>query len=195
MSFIEKLGVGVGVAFTVLARKCTHKFYLMVGKVSITMEGWREVFVRMYASSGLIASAQSLFDKSFDLQSCNIMIKGYLRNGIWKELKLFSRKSSYGSHWIRESGTSYLPMERNLAGDSTPTLKWKKVAYGGMQIGYDNNHTNKSFLEQMVMERQRREARFAQGDETLCLDLSIPLHRCTRRLWFGSTLSNHHHHL
>ncbi|CAA7059419.1 unnamed protein product [Microthlaspi erraticum] len=51
-------------------------------------------------------------------------------------------------------------MERNLAGDSTPTLKWKKVAYGGMQIGY-----RRIVPRRNGDERQRREARFAQGDE------------------------------
>ncbi|XP_010941066.1 phosphatidylinositol N-acetylglucosaminyltransferase subunit C [Elaeis guineensis] len=29
--------------------------------------------------------------------------------------------------------------------------KWKKVAYGGMQPGYDDNYTDESFLEAMVM--------------------------------------------
>ncbi|KAL9247408.1 hypothetical protein vseg_020843 [Gypsophila vaccaria] len=28
--------------------------------------------------------------------------------------------------------------------------KWRKVAYGGMQPGYDDNHTDESFLEEMV---------------------------------------------
>ncbi|XP_042386635.1 phosphatidylinositol N-acetylglucosaminyltransferase subunit C-like, partial [Zingiber officinale] len=28
---------------------------------------------------------------------------------------------------------------------------WKKVAYGGMQPGYDDNYTDESFLEEMVM--------------------------------------------
>ncbi|KAM7254343.1 hypothetical protein ACFE04_032025 [Oxalis oulophora] len=32
-----------------------------------------------------------------------------------------------------------------------PTPKWRKVAYGGMQPGYDDNHTDESFLEEMVM--------------------------------------------
>uniref|UniRef100_A0A453P450 Phosphatidylinositol N-acetylglucosaminyltransferase subunit C n=1 Tax=Aegilops tauschii subsp. strangulata TaxID=200361 RepID=A0A453P450_AEGTS len=35
-----------------------------------------------------------------------------------------------------------------------PTLcrtKWRKVAYGGMQPGYDDNYTDDSFLEEMVM--------------------------------------------
>ncbi|MQM16285.1 hypothetical protein Taro_049241 [Colocasia esculenta] len=30
-------------------------------------------------------------------------------------------------------------------------LKWKKIAYGGMQRGYDDNYTDESFLEDMVM--------------------------------------------
>ena len=29
--------------------------------------------------------------------------------------------------------------------------KWRKVAYGGMQPGYDDNYTDDSFLEEMVM--------------------------------------------
>ncbi|KAL7141942.1 hypothetical protein ABFS83_08G089100 [Erythranthe nasuta] len=29
--------------------------------------------------------------------------------------------------------------------------KWKKVAYGGMQPGFDDNHTDESFLEEMIM--------------------------------------------
>uniref|UniRef100_A0A803QXE0 Uncharacterized protein n=1 Tax=Cannabis sativa TaxID=3483 RepID=A0A803QXE0_CANSA len=29
--------------------------------------------------------------------------------------------------------------------------KWRKVAYGGMQPGFDDNHTDDSFLENMVM--------------------------------------------
>eukprot|EP01018_Ginkgo_biloba_P031310 Gb_19742 [translate_table: standard] len=29
--------------------------------------------------------------------------------------------------------------------------KWKKIAYGGMQPGYDDNYTDESFLEAMVM--------------------------------------------
>ncbi|KAH8521245.1 hypothetical protein H0E87_002343 [Populus deltoides] len=29
--------------------------------------------------------------------------------------------------------------------------KWRKVAYGGMQPGFDDNHTDESFLEDMVM--------------------------------------------
>ncbi|EXB37074.1 Putative phosphatidylinositol N-acetylglucosaminyltransferase subunit C [Morus notabilis] len=29
--------------------------------------------------------------------------------------------------------------------------KWRKVAYGGMQLGFDDNHTDESFLEDMVM--------------------------------------------
>ncbi|KAI4318279.1 hypothetical protein L6164_026068 [Bauhinia variegata] len=29
--------------------------------------------------------------------------------------------------------------------------KWRKVAYGGMQPGFADNHTDESFLELMVM--------------------------------------------
>ncbi|KAG9440168.1 hypothetical protein H6P81_020333 [Aristolochia fimbriata] len=32
-----------------------------------------------------------------------------------------------------------------------PRPKWKKVAYGGMQPGYDDNYTDESFLADMVM--------------------------------------------
>lgn len=43
-------------------------------------------------------------------------------------------------------------MDNPLAGDSTPPRpKWRKVAYGGMQIGYDDNYTDETFLEEMVM--------------------------------------------
>ncbi|KAF5749810.1 putative phosphatidylinositol N-acetylglucosaminyltransferase subunit C isoform X2 [Tripterygium wilfordii] len=36
--------------------------------------------------------------------------------------------------------------------NSSPTQpKWRKVAYGGMQPGYDDNHTDETFLEDMVM--------------------------------------------
>lgn len=34
---------------------------------------------------------------------------------------------------------------------STVKHKWRKVAYGGMQPGYDDNYTDESFLEDMVM--------------------------------------------
>lgn len=33
---------------------------------------------------------------------------------------------------------------------SPPPRKWRKVAYGGMQPGFDDNHTDESFLEDMV---------------------------------------------
>ncbi|KAL7607376.1 hypothetical protein Lser_V15G18125 [Lactuca serriola] len=29
--------------------------------------------------------------------------------------------------------------------------KWRKVAYGGMQTGFDDNHTYNTFLQKMVM--------------------------------------------
>lgn len=36
-------------------------------------------------------------------------------------------------------------------GDLAPTKKWRKIAYGGMQAGYEDNYTDESFLEDMVM--------------------------------------------
>ncbi|XP_077234096.1 phosphatidylinositolglycan synthase family protein isoform X2 [Tasmannia lanceolata] len=41
-------------------------------------------------------------------------------------------------------------MENKVEG-ILPRSKWKKVAYGGMQRGYDDNYTDDSFLEDMVM--------------------------------------------
>ncbi|KAG6403879.1 hypothetical protein SASPL_136113 [Salvia splendens] len=35
--------------------------------------------------------------------------------------------------------------------DSPTNHKWRKVAYGGMQPGFDDNHTDESFLEDMIM--------------------------------------------
>ncbi|KAI5068284.1 hypothetical protein GOP47_0016629 [Adiantum capillus-veneris] len=35
--------------------------------------------------------------------------------------------------------------------DVSPGPKWQKVVYGGMQPGYEDNHTDSSFLEAMVM--------------------------------------------
>ncbi|KAG7964499.1 hypothetical protein I3843_09G174300 [Carya illinoinensis] len=43
-------------------------------------------------------------------------------------------------------------MDNGVAENSSPTRpKWRKVAYGGMQPGFDDNHTDKSFLEDIVM--------------------------------------------
>lgn len=45
-----------------------------------------------------------------------------------------------------------LVMETEINGNLSPTQpKWRKVAYGGMQLGFDDNHTDESFLEDMVM--------------------------------------------
>lgn len=42
-------------------------------------------------------------------------------------------------------------METNFDGKISPKLpKWRKIAYGGMQPGFDDNHTDDSFLEEMV---------------------------------------------
>ncbi|KAF8394936.1 hypothetical protein HHK36_018875 [Tetracentron sinense] len=43
-------------------------------------------------------------------------------------------------------------METRIEGNPSPTpRKWRKLAYGGMQPGYDDNYTDESFLEEMVM--------------------------------------------
>ncbi|XP_010519015.1 PREDICTED: putative phosphatidylinositol N-acetylglucosaminyltransferase subunit C [Tarenaya hassleriana] len=42
-------------------------------------------------------------------------------------------------------------MDASLHANSSPKPKWRKVAYGGMQPGYDDNYTDESFLEDMVM--------------------------------------------
>lgn len=40
----------------------------------------------------------------------------------------------------------------DISGRSSPTKhRWRKIAYGGMQPGYDDNHTDESFLEDMIM--------------------------------------------
>lgn len=43
-------------------------------------------------------------------------------------------------------------MDSNINEHPSPTRpKWRKVAYGGMQPGFDDNHTDETFLEAMVM--------------------------------------------
>ncbi|KAF7134710.1 hypothetical protein RHSIM_Rhsim08G0028000 [Rhododendron simsii] len=43
-------------------------------------------------------------------------------------------------------------MESDVGESTSPTQpKWRKVAYGGMQPGFEDNHTDESFLEDMVM--------------------------------------------
>nr|XP_009793863.1 PREDICTED: putative phosphatidylinositol N-acetylglucosaminyltransferase subunit C [Nicotiana sylvestris]XP_009793864.1 PREDICTED: putative phosphatidylinositol N-acetylglucosaminyltransferase subunit C [Nicotiana sylvestris] len=45
-----------------------------------------------------------------------------------------------------------IQMEANISGSSSPIhSKWRKVVYGGMQPGFDDNHTDESFLEEMIM--------------------------------------------
>ncbi|EEF34250.1 phosphatidylinositol N-acetylglucosaminyltransferase subunit C isoform X1 [Ricinus communis] len=45
-----------------------------------------------------------------------------------------------------------MAMDINISESSSPSRpKWRKVAYGGMQPGFDDNHTDDSFLEDMVM--------------------------------------------
>lgn len=41
---------------------------------------------------------------------------------------------------------------RTIQGSSPPHQpKWRKIAYGGMQPGFEDNHTDESFLEDMIM--------------------------------------------
>ncbi|CDP18208.1 unnamed protein product [Coffea canephora] len=41
---------------------------------------------------------------------------------------------------------------RTIKGSSSPHRpKWRKIAYGGMQPGFEDNHTDESFLEDMIM--------------------------------------------
>ncbi|KAL3322420.1 hypothetical protein AABB24_039835 [Solanum stoloniferum] len=45
-----------------------------------------------------------------------------------------------------------IQMEVSISGSSSPThSKWRKVVYGGMQPGFGDNHTDESFLEEMIM--------------------------------------------
>ncbi|KAH7284041.1 hypothetical protein KP509_34G037400 [Ceratopteris richardii] len=44
-----------------------------------------------------------------------------------------------------------LHQQQQHTGDGSPQVKWQKVVYGGMQAGYEDNHTDSSFLEAMVM--------------------------------------------
>lgn len=57
--------------------------------------------------------------------------------------------SKVGHSFCRASA---IEMEGDVSESSSPTQpKWRKVAYGGMQPGFDDNHTDESFLEDMVM--------------------------------------------
>ncbi|KAI3747266.1 hypothetical protein L6452_09719 [Arctium lappa] len=42
-------------------------------------------------------------------------------------------------------------MENSIIRRSSRQRRWRKVAYGGMQPGFDDNHTDETFLEEMVM--------------------------------------------
>lgn len=72
---------GLGVGFHRLGQQL-HAQVISNGWESEDQDGrLAKSLVHMYASSGLIGSAQSLLNESFDLQSCNIVINGYLRIG------------------------------------------------------------------------------------------------------------------
>ena len=72
---------GLGVGFHRLGQQL-HAQVISNGWESVDSDGrLAKSLVHMYASSGLIDSAQYLLNESFDLQSCNIVINGYLRIG------------------------------------------------------------------------------------------------------------------
>lgn len=72
---------GPGVGFHRLCQQL-HAQVISNGWEGVDSDGrLAKSLVHMYASSGLIGSAQYLLNESFDLQSCNIMINGYLRIG------------------------------------------------------------------------------------------------------------------
>ncbi|CAN6974684.1 unnamed protein product [Brassica rapa subsp. trilocularis] len=72
---------GLGVGFHRLGQQL-HAQVISNGWESEDQDGrLAKSLVHMYASSCLIGSAQSLLNESFDLQSCNIVINGYLRIG------------------------------------------------------------------------------------------------------------------
>ncbi|KAJ4917075.1 Pentatricopeptide repeat-containing protein [Raphanus sativus] len=72
---------GLGAGFHCLGQQL-HAQVISNGWESVDRDGrLAKSLVHMYASSGLIGSAQYLLNESFDLQSCNIMINGYLRTG------------------------------------------------------------------------------------------------------------------
>ncbi|CAH8368789.1 unnamed protein product [Eruca vesicaria subsp. sativa] len=72
---------GLGVGFHRLGQQL-HAQVIFYGWESLDHHGrLAKSLVHMYVSSGLIGSAQYLLNENFDLQSCNIMINGYLRIG------------------------------------------------------------------------------------------------------------------
>ncbi|KAI4332126.1 hypothetical protein L6164_017060 [Bauhinia variegata] len=64
-------------------------------------------------------------------------------------------------------------MDCSGSGISSPHRpKWRKVAYGGMQPGFADNHADESFLEQMVMNAsvvKRDMLKFDDHDLRFCL--------------------------
>ncbi|CAN1263500.1 Phosphatidylinositol N-acetylglucosaminyltransferase subunit C [Linum perenne] len=60
-------------------------------------------------------------------------------------------KGTIGSPFlVRSAVLNLIDMDEGIC-SSPPLGKWRKVAYGGMQPGFDDNHTDESFLEDMVM--------------------------------------------
>nr|KAJ0204982.1 hypothetical protein LSAT_V11C500296680 [Lactuca sativa] len=53
---------------------------------------------------------------------------------------------------VRRLQKKFGSMENSIGQSSSPTQRrWRKVAYGGMQPGFDDNHTDNTFLQEMVM--------------------------------------------
>ncbi|KAG7593675.1 Pentatricopeptide repeat [Arabidopsis thaliana x Arabidopsis arenosa] len=83
---------GLGVGFRRLGEQL-HAQVISNGWESVDHDGrLAKSLVHMYASFGLIASAHSLLNESFDLQSCNIIINGYLKNGDFERAKTLFRR-------------------------------------------------------------------------------------------------------
>ncbi|CAE5959041.1 unnamed protein product [Arabidopsis arenosa] len=83
---------GLGVGFRRLGEQL-HAQVISNGWESMDHDGrLAKSLVHMYASFGLIASAHSLLNESFDLQSCNIIINGYLKNGDFERAETLFRR-------------------------------------------------------------------------------------------------------
>ncbi|XP_078435494.1 phosphatidylinositolglycan synthase family protein [Wolffia australiana] len=54
--------------------------------------------------------------------------------------------NEFNNSWI-----NFSRMESTEPKTIQPPQKWRKIAYGGMQPGYDDNHTDEGFLKDMVM--------------------------------------------
>ncbi|RYR69600.1 hypothetical protein Ahy_A03g016160 isoform A [Arachis hypogaea] len=70
---------------------------------------------------------------------------------MWNEFR-WRHKAQSKIYFYPRMSLHLLVMDHHLASDSPQVRpRWRKVAYGGMQPGFDDNHTDESFLEGMVM--------------------------------------------